>query len=134
MRGEADLQEGHGTEHVNLRVCVELVLLKQSSARRWREIKEPLAPRSETGQLVGHDGSLDVRAHSNSLVKGFSPSTNREESLVWLTSTRLRASLGGVLRSCAAIVPQSTGARVPRDNKEELIEKISWRANRKSKE
>lgn len=125
MRGEAGLHAGHGTEQVNVRVCVELVPLRQSSERRWREMTEPLALRSELGQLVGHTDALGVRGHSDSLVKGFSPSTNKRDSLVSLTSTSLRAPFEGVFRSFASIVPKGKGASVPRDDLVDLIENMS---------
>ena len=75
--------------------------------------------------MIGHADASDARGHSESLVKGFSPSTNRVDSFNSLTSTRWRALFGGVLRLFASIVPQGKGARVPRDNLPELIEKVS---------
>ena len=129
IRGEAGLHAGHGTEQVNLTVCVERVPLRQSNARRRREINEPLIPRSDAGQLVGHNWSICLRGHSKSFVNGFSPSTKKEDSLDWLRSTRLRVPLGGVLRSCASIVPQSYGVRAPWNALVESIENNSCRAN-----
>ena len=130
MRGEAGLQAGHGTEQENLYVSVKLVLLRQRSERRRREMNEPLTPSSEIGQLVGHVRELGVRGHSASLTYGLSPSTNKENLSDLLTSTRLRAPLGGVLRFCASIVPQSKGVRVPINALVELTEKTSCRANK----
>lgn len=124
MRGEASFHAGHGTEQVNVRVCVEFVPLRQSSARRWREMTRPLAPRSESGQFVRHTDALGVRGHSDSLFKGLSPSANKRDSFDSLTSTSLRAPLGGVLRSFASIDPQGKGARVPRDGLVELIKNV----------
>ena len=128
MRGAAVCHAGHGTEQVNVRVCVELVLLRQSSARRWREMTEPFSPRSESGQLLGHTGALGEREHSDSLVKGLSPSTNKRDSLNSLKRIRVREPFEGVMRSFASIVPQGKGDRVPREAVFDLIENVSWRA------
>ena len=119
IRGTACFHAGHGIEQVKLKVFDKSVSFRQSNARLWREMKEPLAPRSEAGQFIGQLRSL----HSASFANGLKPSTNNDEMLVWRRSTRLRASLGGFLRASASIVPQSNGARVPRDKPLESIEK-----------
>ena len=108
-------------EQVKLKISGKLVSFTQSIARLRREMNEPLTPRSESGQFVGQCCSL----HSNSSVNGLRPSTNSEEMLVLCTSTRLRESLGGFLRSFASIVPQSNDVRVPRDKPLASIEKLS---------
>ena len=125
IRGEACLQAGQGIEQVNWTISDAFESLRQSSARLRREMNEPLAPRSESGQLAGHCGSL---GQSKSLVNGMRPSINNEYAVELLTSTSLREPFGGVLRSLASYVFHSEGSRVPIKISEILIEKLSWRA------
>ena len=106
---------------MKLRISGKRVSFTQRIARLRREMNEPLAPRSESGQFVGQLPSL----HSNLCLNGLRPSTNSEEMLVLCTSTRLREPFGGFLRSFASIVPQSNGVRVPRDKPLASIEKLS---------
>ena len=114
---------------MKLNILGKRVSFMQSSARLRREMNEPLAPRSESGQFIGQMRSL----HSESLVNGLRPSTNSEEMIVLWMSTVLRASLGGFLRSLASTVPQSNGAKIPKNIPLTNIEKLSCRAKRKIK-
>ena len=126
MRGAAGFHVGHGTEQVNCSVRVETMPLRQSSARRWREMS---ASRSEVGQLVGHAN----RGHSVAfLLRGFWPSIKRVESLELLTQVSLRALTGGFLSMSASMRTQSNGSIFPSEVLMESIEKISCLATQRT--
>ena len=120
-RGTAGCHAGHGTEQVKCSLRVAGVSLRQSSARRWREMS---ASRSEAGQLIGHAETEHSVAF---LLSGFSPSTKRVESLDLLKGIRLRAlsSSDELLSTLASISPQSNGSIFPSEKLVKSIEKFS---------